>query len=200
MNLQNWRFLIVANLFAVLNNVLSKNPADIPYGCVSNEADGVSISEGKSVDAEFIASLQSSHEQKLASFSRELLLSQRDIMEILTQCPQLLRQSMERETLPFIEYLCNALSIGRPTLGRIVLSYPAVLASCVHKNADCVILFLLEYGVNQDQLKKILRIRPQLLALRVDTNLRPTVMQNLSSIYPSANLSFDGARRLLCSP
>jgi hypothetical protein len=95
---------------------------------------------------------------------------------------------MERETLPFIEYLCDSLRIGRPALGRIVVSYPAVLASSVQKNADNVIRFLVEYGVDRDQLKKILRNRPQLLALRVETNLLPTVKYNRPSIISSANL------------
>jgi hypothetical protein len=178
MNLKSWRFSIAPILFAVLNCALSTCSTETPYGFVSNDADGLSISEERTVDAEFIASLQSSHEQKLVSFSRELVLSQQDIQGIITKFPQLLSQSMERETLPFIKYLCDNLRIGRLALGRIVVSYPAVLASCVQKNADYVIRFLLEYGVEHDQLKKILRNRPQLLALRVETNLRPTVRYN----------------------
>lgn len=187
MSLRSWRLSLVAKLFPVLNCVLSTCP-ETPFGWVSNEGEKSLISEEKTVDAEFIASLQSSHEQKLVSFSRELVLSQRDTLGILTQCPQLLRQSMERETLPFIEYLCDSLGIGRPALGRIVISYPAVLASSVKKNAAYVIRFLLEYGVDRDQLKKILRIRPQLLSLRVETNLRPTVEINRPSNRILANL------------
>jgi hypothetical protein len=179
MNLETWPILMVVTFSAVWNCVLSTCPTDTPYGFVSNEAEGFSKSEEKTADAEFIASLQLSHEQKLVSFSRELALPQRDIQGIFTRCPQLLRQSMERDTLPFIEYLCDSLRIGRPALGRIVLSYPAVLASSVQKNADYVIRFLLEYGVDRDKLKKILRNRPQLLALRVETNLRPTVKHNI---------------------
>jgi hypothetical protein len=177
LNLNIWwrNILRVANLFAVLTYVLSTFLADISYGySVANDSDA-SVRGGDTADAGFIASLLTSHEQKLLSFSRVLMLPPPNVVKVLAQCPQLLRQSMERETLPHIQYLCDALRIGRPALGRVVVSYPAVLASCVQKNSEHVIRFLLEFGVDHDQLKKILRKRPQLLALRVETNLRPTV-------------------------
>lgn len=124
---------------------------------------------------EFVALLRSDHMSKLNDLAALLQVTSDEIIAIISRCPQVLKQSMELEITPFVEYLGECLQTERSELGRVVMAYPTILKSCVQQNAGSVINFLREFNLNQVQLKKILINRPQLLALRVDINLRPTV-------------------------
>ena len=120
--------------------------------------------------------LQSNHMTALRSLASELQLTCRHVQDIFSRCPKILCQSLETELFPFIDYLCTTLNVGKSFVGRIALNYPTILSSCVKKNADSVIYFLVEEcKLDQDQLRKMIYKRPQLLTLRVESNLRPTV-------------------------
>ena len=126
-------------------------------------------------ERELVDSLHSDHEVKLKDLARELTMTSTDVAKTISLCPHLLRQSLEIEILPFIDYLCKELDLGKHLLGRMIISCPAVLSSSVQKNAASVIGFLRECKVGQEQIKRIISKRPQLLALRVERNLRPSV-------------------------
>lgn len=141
--------------------------------------------QGDRSNKEFLAFLHSNHMKKLKDLASFLDITSKDVTEIFFRCPQLLRQSMEIEIAPFVEYICGCLDIGKPVFGRILLAYPSVMTRCVQQNAVLVINFLREFNLNQVQLKNVIIRRPQLLALRVDQNLRPTV--TLSTLHQQIN-------------
>ena len=120
-------------------------------------------------------SLQEDHERKMEYLIGVLGIAPMSVDTILAACPQILRQSLSQDIYPFVDYLCETLQVERVFIGRMLTSYPLFFQRSVQANARSVIDFLTQVGLSTQQLKKVLRARPTLLALRVDRNLQPTV-------------------------
>lgn len=100
---------------------------------------------------------------------------------MIQQCPSIVRQSLTKQIMPFVEYLKDELSISMPAIGKIAASFPPLFSIWIQANANNVLKFLKNLGLSNNALINVIQKRPQLLSLRVDRCLDPKVKKCITN-------------------
>ncbi|KAI4321717.1 hypothetical protein MLD38_035065 [Melastoma candidum] len=136
---------------------------------------GLSLEQIKGITRRFPAFAYYSLEGKvkpLVEFLIDLGVPKADIVTILIKRPQLCGISLTENLIPTMLYL-EKLGIDKRKWAKVIYRFPALLTYSRQK-FQTTLDFLLEWGVTEDNIGKILTNSPNITSYSVEEKLRPT--------------------------
>jgi len=102
-----------------------------------------------------------------------LQVRQEKLDRMVAASPKLL-QLTEDDIHRWTSQLMRALQVPASVIGRALETCPQLLSENTCANAEQMVYFLVEIGVRREDIQAIFLIRPQLMYLKVERNVRPT--------------------------